>query len=256
MKGKLHIETKEIEGKTILKDCYFSAPFKVMDITQAKVKTKLILMLMSSSPGILDKDEFDITMQIGEKSHIELTTQAYQRIYTMKEGTFQRQKIFLEKEAFLQYLAHPIVPHKNAKFKGETAIYLDKGAKLIWSEIITCGRMGHETDFGFDYFCNLISVYYENRLLFKDNQQLFPSKVPLQTMGLYADYTHQATVLFIGEAFCSKLIRDKIAAFFEPIKELNVGISLLEKHGIVIRLLGRKAEFIYETIDLLSKEIQ
>jgi urease accessory protein len=256
MLGKLHIETKEVDGKTILKNCYFSAPFKVMDITQGKIKTKLTLMLMSSSPGILDKDEFDIDIQIGEKSHVELYTQAYQRIYTMKEGTFQKQKVYLEKGAFLHYLAHPIVPHKNAKYKGETEIYLQKDANLIWSEIITCGRMGHEIDFGFDYFCNLTSVYYENRLIFKDNQQLFPSKIPLQTMGLYADYTHQATILFLGEVFHSKLVRDKIVAFFEPIKELNVGVSLLEKHGIVVRLLGKKAEFIYETITLLSKEIQ
>jgi len=49
-------------------------------------------MLMSSSPGILDKDEFDIDIEIGEKSIVELHTQAYQRIYTMKEGTFQKQK--------------------------------------------------------------------------------------------------------------------------------------------------------------------
>jgi urease accessory protein len=256
MLGKLTIETQEVNGKTILKNGYFTAPFKVMDISQGKLKTKLCLMLMSSSPGVLDKDEFDIDLQIGENSHVELSTQAYQRIYTMQEGTFQKQKIKVEKGAFLQYLAHPIVPHKNAKFKGQTDIFLEKGAKLIWSEIITCGRMGHEVDFGFDYFCNLTSVYYEGRLLFKDNQQLFPKKTPLQTMGLYDHYTHQATLLFFGDAFYSKETRDKIVAFFEPLKELNVGVSLLEKQGIVIRILGNKAEFIYDTINLLSKEIQ
>ena len=64
MIAKLHIQTTLNNGLTKLGSCYFSPPFKVMNITEDKTAKQLQLMLMSSSPGILDEDEYEMKIEV------------------------------------------------------------------------------------------------------------------------------------------------------------------------------------------------
>lgn len=54
MNAQLDIKIGERKGCSFLKEVYFTTPFKVADITEDKTQHALQLMLMSSSPGILD----------------------------------------------------------------------------------------------------------------------------------------------------------------------------------------------------------
>jgi len=63
MIAKLHIETISKKGITCLKQSYCTPPFKVANITEDKSSNRLQLMLMSSSPGILDDDEYELKIE-------------------------------------------------------------------------------------------------------------------------------------------------------------------------------------------------
>ena len=112
MNARLHIRTACRNGKTFLKQAYQEPPFKVADITGNKTAGALQLMLMNASPGVLDGDRYQIRLELEEDSVLQLHTQSYQRLYTMKESASQRMEVHLHKGASLRYIPHPVVPHK------------------------------------------------------------------------------------------------------------------------------------------------
>src|SRR3954464_12306472 len=85
MKANLDIEAALRERKTYLKSCFCTTPFKVADVTEDKSQNLLRLMLMTSSPGILDGDEFYIKIKLAEGCSLGIETQSYQRLFNMKK---------------------------------------------------------------------------------------------------------------------------------------------------------------------------
>ena len=66
MIAKLHIEIVVKNGITCLKQSYCTPPFKVVNITEDKSSPQLQLMLMNSSPGILDEDDYEQKIELSE----------------------------------------------------------------------------------------------------------------------------------------------------------------------------------------------
>src|SRR5829696_8318363 len=104
LKGKLLIETVLRQGQTVLKNSFCTQPFKLANVTEEKKGQPLRLIVMSSSPGILDGDEYEIDIAIGEGCQLSLETQSYQRLFQMKEGASQTMKITMGNGSSLCYL--------------------------------------------------------------------------------------------------------------------------------------------------------
>ena len=83
MKAALQIQTLLRDEITTIKNCYFTPPFKIMNITEDKRGGDLHLMLMSSSPGILDEDVFEITKSSCQEQPIKKTLLIIKRKFTV-----------------------------------------------------------------------------------------------------------------------------------------------------------------------------
>ena len=64
MKANVHIETALREKRTFLKRSFCTQPFKIANVTEDRQQKALKLMLMSSSPGILDGDEYRFQIEV------------------------------------------------------------------------------------------------------------------------------------------------------------------------------------------------
>src|SRR5687767_157939 len=132
MKSHLHIHVAARNGITYLKQSYYTPPFKVANITEDKKAGPLQLMLMCSSPGILEGDEHQVKIHLEEDSHLHMHTQSYQRLFNMKNGARQTMEVYLQKGSSLIYIPHPAVPHKQSVFTTNNKIYLQGENRLIW----------------------------------------------------------------------------------------------------------------------------
>ena len=140
MKASLHIQTSCRGDITYLKKAYCTQPFKVANITEDKKDRMLRLMLMSSSPGILDGDEYDMKIDLDRNCSLHLSTQSFQRLFTMKQGASQRLEVNMTEDSSFCFLPHPSVPHNQSIFTATNNIYLSDRCSLIWGEVLTCGR--------------------------------------------------------------------------------------------------------------------
>lgn len=246
MISKLTIVAGFKAGKSYLKDTFFTRPFRIVNVGQYELDNDLYLMVMSSSPGLLDKDHYDISIKVEANTRLQLRSQAYQRLYNMQEGATQKTTIVLETSSAFSYVAHPIVPHHNSKFKSHTKACLQDDCELMLSEIITCGRKHSGEVFRFTYFQNMTEIYYKQKLVLKDNVLLQPLRVPPGTIGQWEGYSHQGTLVYIhtGKELAGAYI-DEIQCMLEEEKDISFGISETAVNGFVLRILGNGGEQLF-----------
>src|SRR3989337_3932135 len=104
MIGKLNVLAASRNGKTFLKSCFCIQPFKLGDITENKNDHKLCLMLMCSSPGVLDNDHYKIKIELDEGCNVALSTQSYQRLFHMKTGAKQEMELRMGRGSSFTFL--------------------------------------------------------------------------------------------------------------------------------------------------------
>lgn len=256
MISKLHIQTSFTNGTTQLSNCYFSPPFKVMNITEDKQGKQLQLMLMSSSPGILDEDQYELKIEIAENAFLQLQTQSYQRLFNMQNGATQLMEVYLQNGASFTYIPHPSVPHKNAIFTARNKIYLSNHCTLIWGEILTCGRKLNDEVFAFSKYHNITEIYLNTHLIIKENLLVQPLLVNPDTLGQLEGYTHQASFIYLNETINPAELCDTVYEFLSQKTEIEFGVSATQANGIIVRILGFKAEQLFNYLKELATLIQ
>jgi len=252
-------ELKILTGKratgTYLKECYCTRPFKVANVREEQSDPVLRLMMMSSSPGMLDKDHYrmDITVTAGTALHLQ--TQAYQRLFHMATGAKQEMTVQLQPGSTFTFLPHPLVPHEKATYTGYTNIHLSADCRLIWGEIITCGRKLNGEVFLFTKLHSITHVYAAGQLLLRDNLLMQPGFTDFQAMGWMEGYTHQATFLFFDthEKMVLNETADRLHRYLEEQPGILAGVTHTRGNGIMVRILGHSGEQLYECQQQLAR---
>ncbi|CAN5699705.1 urease accessory protein UreD [soil metagenome] len=248
MIASLHIKTRLKQQVTVLENVYCTTPFKVANITENKKLKELQLMLMSSSPGILDGDAYKLKIELGPGSHLNLHTQSYQRLFNMKQSATQNLEIHLAESSSFCYLPHPSVPHKSSNFTAINKIYLSAGCRLIFGEILTCGRKLNGEVFSFSSYHNITEVFINNKLIIKENLLIQPATINLQAIGQLEGFTHQASLIFLSENCKLKEASALVDNFIAGEKELVYGITETPVRGLLVRILGQKAEQLHDCL--------
>jgi urease accessory protein len=256
LNATLHIDTALKNGKTILQTSYCTQPFKLANITENRVQKELQLMLMSSSPGILDGDQHAMTITVGEGCCLSVETQSYQRIFQMQKGASQQVHVNMQRGSSFTYLPHPLVPHRGAIFRVKNKVMLQEGCSLLWGEVISCGRKLNGEVFAFTSYHGITEIYRDGKLVVKENLLLRPREMPVSGLGQLEGFTHQATLLYLDEKAVIPALTEAVREALNADSGLTFGVSALPVNGLVIRLLGNQAEKLFAQLKTIALLLQ
>jgi urease accessory protein len=133
-------------------------------------------------------------------------------------------------------------------FTSRNTIHLQKNSRLLWGEILTCGRTQNGEQFQFSKYHNITEVFINNRLLIKENLLVQPAVVDVQAIGQWEGYTHQASLICIG----METNGDLIHKYLQQEKEMTFGLSTIASNGLIIRLVGYKAEQLLNNLQTIA----
>ena len=252
MRAELHIHATRLNETTCLKKCYCTTPFKVANITEDKKDDTLRLMLMSSSPGILDGDNYDIKIELEENCALQLHTQSYQRLFTMKQQATQQMEVRLAPGASFCFIPHPAVPHEASHFTARNKIFLSQNCQLIFGEILTCGRKLNNEVFLLSKYHNITEIFLEGQLVIKENLLMQPSIIDFNAIGQLQGFTHQASLIYLNEQVNVKETISTLSGILASKTAISVGITAAPVNGIIVRLLGQKAEQLFDCLKLIT----
>lgn len=250
--ANLYIETALRSERTILKKYFCNAPFKIADITEDKNQNKLRIMLMSSSPGILDGDEFTLEIEVADGCCLELQTQSYQRLFQMKRGARQFFNVRMKPGSSFVYIPHPLVPHEKSIFLSKNKIMMDESCSLLWGEIMSCGRNLRGEIFQFSSYQSTTEIFFGEKLVVKENIWVNPAEIDLKAIGQLEGFTHQASLLFIDKVKDIKNKAESVIGLLQQQQYVEFGVSSLPVNGMIVRLLGYKAEQLFDILKNIS----
>ena len=273
------------DGKTILEDLSFTAPYKIMTPFE-KENGGIQIMPLCASAGIMAGDSQEFSYHVKEGADLEILSQSFEMIHKMDEGSASRTiEVQVDKNAALYYYPQPVIPFAQSAFDSKMTIHLeDETSKLFLLEIISCGRNAHEERFQYRRFSSKVLLYRGEKLIYRDNTRYEPDKMPMEGIGLYEGYTHMAN-LFLSK-LCNRdnvdggketnidgmdikkqmnssgtgrtsdrtsELQEKIWQILDEDSEIDGGVTRLTTGDLALRIFGHRAQKLQQIAEKIKE---
>ena len=273
------------DGKTILEDLSFTAPYKIMTPFE-KENGGIQIMPLCASAGIMAGDSQEFSYHVKEGADLEILSQSFEKIHKMDEGSASRTiEVQIDKNAALYYYPQPVIPFAQSAFDSKMTIHLeDETSKLFLLEIISCGRNAHEERFQYRRFSSKVLLYRGEKLIYRDNTRYEPDKMPMEGIGLYEGYTHMAN-LFLSK-LCNRdnvdggketnidgmdikkqmnssgtgrtsdrtaELQEKIWQILDEDSEIDGGVTRLTTGDLALRIFGHRAQKLQQIAEKIKE---
>ena len=273
------------DGKTILEDLSFTAPYKIMTPFE-KENGGIQIMPLCASAGIMAGDSQEFSYHVKEGADLEILSQSFEKIHKMDEGSASRTiEVQVDKNAALYYYHQPVIPFAQSAFDSKMTIHLeDETSKLFLLEIISCGRNAHEERFQYRRFSSKVLLYRGEKLIYRDNTRYEPDKMPMEGIGLYEGYTHMAN-LFLSK-LCNRdnvdggketnidgmdikkqmnssgtgrtsdrtaELQEKIWQILDEDSEIDGGVTRLTTGDLALRIFGHRAQKLQQIAEKIKE---
>ncbi|REB06097.1 urease accessory protein UreD [Sporosarcina sp. BI001-red] len=244
--GILELDAQKNQyGKTITKNVFFQGAFKVMRPVYHNRSNQPCYYLLNPGGGYLDGDTYRMRITVGEQAMVTLTTQSATKVYrTPTKHAYQEAEIFLQVGSHLQYLPDPLIAYKGASYYQKTIFRMDKGASLLYTDILTPGWSPDGEAFSYDSIRLKTEVYLENELIVFDHIHLNPHEKPMDSIGVMEGYTHLGSFLIVSEQSDVELEEKLVEVINDQSGKFKVGISQLAKAGLSIRVMANTTQLI------------
>lgn len=269
------------DGKTLLEDLSFTAPYKIMTPFE-KENGGIQIMPLCASAGIMAGDSQEFSYHVKEGADLEILSQSFEKIHKMDEGSASRTiEVQVDKNAALYYYPQPVIPFAQSAFDSKMTIHLeDETSKLFLLEIISCGRNAHEERFQYRRFSSKVLLYRGEKLIYRDNTRYEPDKMPMEGIGLYEGYTHMAN-LFLSK-LCNRdnvdggketnidgmdikkqmnssgtertaELQEKIWQILDEDSEIDGGVTRLTTGDLALRIFGHRAQKLQQIAEKIKE---
>lgn len=252
-KTKLDLNIENKYGKTVVEDCYYTEPLKILT---PRCSDRLRVVLMMASSGILKGDSFLYNINCGEKTKTEITSQSYEKIFDTLGDIIEKKVIInLASDAELLYNPTPVIPFENSSFNSYTEVHLNENSRFLCTEILSGGRVGMGEIFKFKLFHTNLVIKINNIPIFIEQSYYEPSKMQMNSFFNFNNFTHQGNLfIYQGMNFSYESLKEQIyqkinyyCSYYKLTldEDLVIGISDAE-YGLAIKIIALQSQIIEE----------
>ena len=263
-KLKIVLDIESISGRTIIKEKESVFPLSVQkEMYYDQFQPKMThVYIVSSSGGILQGDKYMIDIILEKNALAHITTQGATRVYGMNvSNAIQVVNVSLDDGAYLEFILDQRIPYKNSRFYQEINFKVHDNATMIYSEIISPGRIGMGEIFDYE-ICYLRSIgkNHKDELRFTDYTKIEPKKMNLQDFGVLEQKQITATVYILAKRNDIEKIIQTLENEIKNSSEIEFGWSTMTKeNGILLRILGNTTRdvirLVYDITKIVRKTI-
>ena len=252
--GILDLELqKDSTGKTVVTRQFSQVPlqFQRALYPENSLPEMAYLYVISPSGGILQGDRYRTDVLLKNKAIAHMTTQGATSIYSMNANfASQILNITVDENCYLEYIPDQIIPFKNSRYYQKVNLSVHNNSTLIYSEILTPGRVAMGESFEYD-ICYLRThcKNQDKKIRFIENTKIEPKKQRLEDFGILGEYKIVGTVYILTRKEDVIDLENTINEDIRNTDVVSVGTSILpDESGIVIRILGKKTDSVFDII--------
>ncbi|MGY8619521.1 urease accessory protein UreD [Pantoea agglomerans] len=259
--GYLRLRFATRGTKSILKEMERKVPLLVQKALYWDEEMPFLpcVPIISTSGCILQGDRLTVEIEVDAGACAHITTQSATKIHSMDNNfAAQTQHIRVGKQAYVEFLPDPVIPHRHSRFISETLIECDSTATVLYSEILMPGRKHHHQDelFGFDVYSSFITAKNETGdTLFTEKVVLAPKDTPLDVVGVMGTFDIYGNVIVLTPSACQEAILAQSRSFYS--QELCHGVSRLPNGaGLIYKVLANDSTQVKKAIRLFWQTVR
>ncbi|GER67931.1 urease accessory protein UreD [Weizmannia acidilactici] len=247
--GKIELEVVKKQQKTVLSSCYQEGAFRASRPIYTDEEMPLVY-LVHVGGGYVDGDSYYTVLKLEESAALTVATQSSTKVYkTPVRPVSQKTAIHLKSGSVLEYVQDPLIAYEAARFVQETSVYMEGGASLFYSDIITPGWAHDGSLFAYGWIRSKLKVWIDGELILFDHLRLEPDHDIggiLQMDG----FTHLGTFTAVHPLAG----REFLDALYERLEGMDAGLrfglSILPPgYGMVLRVLGNRTGSVERLIE-------
>ena len=258
----LRLEQDKSNGKTSVKEQYSRVPLytqRALYLEEA-LSNMAYMYIISPSGGVLQGDRYRMDITLRNHAFAHITTQGATRIYRMEKNyATQIINIDVGEDCYFEYIPDQVIPYRDSRFYQEANLTVHDSATLLYSEIITPGRVASGEHFDYDIcYMKASAKDHNGSLKFTDVAMLEPKKRDMNVFGVLSNHDVVANMYIITKNKKLQEINMGVNAALKAIPKVYAGASILPGNcGVGIRILGNNASelrnVIYEIIRVVRK---
>lgn len=256
--GEFNIVLENINGTTVVSDKRFGGLIKIsptMHLDSEKISAYYILGL---GGGYVEGEKYKYSVLVKNNARAIITTQAATKVYKClnEKAAIQETQLKIEGNGILEYITDNVILYKDALYKQDNEIYLDKDSTLIYSDGITSGWSVTGEAFSYSRLQLRTKVYMDNVLVLLDNLLINPIEDDVTKLGYFEGYENFGTLLVINKKITNEIIDTLRLSLKNLNLDINFGISEIEVNGFVLRVLGHSTQNVDEAIKLCHNYVR
>jgi urease accessory protein len=259
----LRLEQDKSSGKTSVKEQYSRVPLytqRALYLEEA-LSNMAYMYIISPSGGILQGDRYRMDITLRNYAFAHITTQGATRIYRM-ERNYATQIINIDvgQDCYFEYIPDQVIPYRDSRFYQEANLRVHDNATLLYSEIITPGRVASGEHFDYDIcYMKAIAKDHSGGLKFTDVAMLEPKKRGMMVFGVLSNHEVVGNMYIITKKKLQE-INSSVNAALTAMPKVYAGATILPgSSGVGIRMLGNNAsdlrDVIYEVVRVVRRII-
>lgn len=256
--GEFNIVLENINGTTVVSDKRFGGLIKIsptMHLDSEKISAYYILGL---GGGYVEGEKYKYSVLVKNNARAIITTQAATKVYKClnEKAAIQETQLKIEGNGILEYITDNVILYKDAIYKQDNEVYLDKDSTLIYSDGITSGWSVTGEAFSYSRLQLRTKVYMDNVLVLLDNLLINPIEDDVTKLGYFEGYENFGTLLVINKKITNEIIDTLRLSLKNLNLDINFGISEIEVNGFVLRVLGHSTQNVDEAIKLCHNYVR
>src|SRR5918912_44698 len=165
----LRLEQDKSSGKTSVKEQYSRVPLyaqRALYLEEA-LPNMAYMYIISPSGGILQGDRYRMD----------------------KNYATQIINIDVGEDCYFEYIPDQVIPYRDSRFYQEANLHIHDNATLLYSEMITPGRVASGEHFDYDIcYMKAVAKDHNDGLKFTDVAMLEPKRRDMKVFGVLANY--------------------------------------------------------------------
>lgn len=243
--GVLSLDAEVRNGKTVGRNVYFQGAYKVMRPVYHDDSGQACYYILNPGGGYLDGDRYQMKVNVQEEARLTLTTQSATKIYkSPRSFAYSEMEFTLKNGSYLEYIPDPLIGYRDARFKQQTTVHMEKGATLLYSDIITPGWSPDGEKFSYHTLQLKNEIYMDEELVVFDHIKLSPATQDIDGLGFMEGFSHMGSMIVIGEKSDTALLDIIYQELHENTTDFKIGLSALSVPGFTLRILANTTQVI------------
>ena len=232
-------------GKTVGKDVYFQGAYKVMRPVYHDDSGQACYYILNPGGGYLDGDRYQMKVSLQEDTRLTLTTQSATKIYkSPRSFAYSEMDFTLKNGSYLEFIPDPLIGYRDARYLQKTIVHMEKGATLLYSDIITPGWSPDGEKFSYHTLQLKNEIYMDEELVVFDHIKLSPATQEVDGLGFMEGFSHMGSMIVVGEQTNAALLDLVYEKLHENLTDCKIGISALSVPGFTLRVLANTTQVI------------